>query len=135
MKINFFVNSRADYELVYPLITKINKKYIKSILIASGDLFSKKYGFYYKKILSDKIPINYTIKYDAGVLSNVQASSLIIKKAEQILKKEKPNYIFLVGDKFESLSFGIACMLQNIPIIHYGGGQLSAGTWDDRCRH
>lgn len=135
MKIIFFVSSRADYELVYPLITKINKKYIKAKLIASGDLFSKKYGFYYKKILSDKILINYAIKYDAYVLSNVQASSLIIKKAEQILKKEKPNYIFLVGDKFESLSFGIACMLHNIPIIHYGGGQLSAGAWDDRCRH
>lgn len=135
MKIVFFASSRADYELIHPLLRQIDKKKIKTVLVASGDLYSKKHGNYFKRIINDKISINYSIKYEASKICNINAFSLIVRKAKNILQKEKPDYVYLVGDKYETLSFGIASVLLNFPIIHYGGGQVSSGAWDDRCRH
>ena len=61
--------------------------------------------------------------------------SLEIKKIASILKKVKPDLIFVLGDRYEMLSAPIAALPYNIPIIHLYGGAITEGAIDESIRH
>lgn len=50
------------------------------------------------------------------------------------LSENTPEYVLLLGDRFEILSAAIAAHLQRIPIAHIGGGDVSQGSYDDAMR-
>ena len=52
----------------------------------------------------------------------------------QHLAENTPDYVLLLGDRFEILSAAIAAHLQRIPIAHIGGGDVSQGSYDDAMR-
>ena len=43
--------------------------------------------------------------------------------------------IILLGDRYEILSVAIAAAIQNIPIIHLHGGEITLGNYDEFIRH
>tara|TARA_B100000795_G_C22720992_1_gene407431 strand:- start:252 stop:1148 length:897 start_codon:yes stop_codon:yes gene_type:complete len=54
----------------------------------------------------------------------------------EVLKKIKPDCIFLTSDRFETLSVALVSHFMKIPIIHLEGGDVTAGgTLDDDSRH
>jgi len=61
--------------------------------------------------------------------------SLEIKKISSILKRKKPDLIFVLGDRFEMISAPIAALPFNIPVIHLYGGSITEGAIDDAIRH
>ena len=50
------------------------------------------------------------------------------------LADNTPDYVLLLGDRYEILSAAIAAHLQRIPIAHIGGGDVSEGSYDDAMR-
>lgn len=50
------------------------------------------------------------------------------------LDANTPDIVMLLGDRYEILSSAIACHLRRIPIAHIGGGDKSAGSYDDAMR-
>lgn len=50
------------------------------------------------------------------------------------LAQNTPDWILVLGDRFEILSASIAAHLQRIPIAHIGGGDVSLGSYDDAMR-
>lgn len=46
----------------------------------------------------------------------------------------RPDYVLVLGDRYEILSAAIAAHLQRIPIAHIGGGDVSLGSYDDAMR-
>ena len=59
----------------------------------------------------------------------------LLKVWENIFKKKRPDYIFLIGDRAEVHSAAIASLHFNIPIIHLYGGDLTQGGTDEPTRH
>ena len=43
--------------------------------------------------------------------------------------------MILLGDRFEIFSIAYAALLNNIPIAHLQGGELTLGAIDDAIRH
>jgi len=62
--------------------------------------------------------------------SAAQALDAMTKHFEE----NRPDYVLLLGDRFEILSAAIAAHLQRIPIAHIGGGDVSKGSYDDAMR-
>jgi len=58
-----------------------------------------------------------------------------IKGISKALSKSKPDFIMLLGDRYETLASAIAATLLNIPIIHLCGGDITQGAMDDSIRH
>ena len=58
----------------------------------------------------------------------------VMKLTGKLLEKSSPDYIFVLGDRWETLQVSIAATLNNIPIIHQGGGEKSEGAYDDYFR-
>lgn len=138
-KIFIFTGSRADYGILKNLIKDFKKdKNIITKTIVGGSHFSKKFGFSFKEILSDKIKIDYKISIkilDTKEIDLVNFVSQSISKYGKILKKDKPDYVILLGDRFETFSFAIVCYFLNIKLIHIHGGELTTGSFDDNIRH
>jgi UDP-hydrolysing UDP-N-acetyl-D-glucosamine 2-epimerase len=47
----------------------------------------------------------------------------------------RPDMVFILGDRFESLAAAQAAYLQLIPVAHLHGGELTLGALDDAIRH
>jgi UDP-hydrolysing UDP-N-acetyl-D-glucosamine 2-epimerase len=137
-KILFFSGSRADYSLLYPLISHFenNKKYTSKLFL-SGHHFSKKYGVTYEDI-KGKIKNIYKSKTRLKNTNNRNIIELILETAKELknfLFKFKPDLLVILGDRYELLSVTIPSFFLKIPILHLHGGEKTAGAYDDVIRH
>ncbi len=53
---------------------------------------------------------------------------------EGVLRKDKPNVMLVLGDRYEILACCIAAHLQRVPVAHIGGGDTTEGSYDDAMR-
>jgi len=132
--------SRAEYDLLRPIIQKIKKKnFCKLSLLVTGSHLSKKFGLTIKDIVKDKIKITKKINIldqkNDDEKSICLAVSRGISKSSNIFKKKKYDFVLVLGDRFEILSMAISATFFKIPIIHISGGEISAGSIDDNVRH
>lgn len=138
-KILIFTGSRADYGLLKPLIRNIKiDKYFLLTLVAGSHHFSKKYGFTFKEILNDKFKINYSLSTKLNETSFegiIKYCGKSMMQYSNFLKKNKPDMVILLGDRYEVFSFCIATFFLKIPIAHIHGGELTTAAIDDSLRH
>jgi GDP/UDP-N,N'-diacetylbacillosamine 2-epimerase (hydrolysing) len=77
-----------------------------------------------------KIEYSSNIDNDLGVIS-----SEILSQFSDAIQKFKPDYIVLVGDRFETMVSALAGYLKRVEIIHFHGGEKTIGSFDDSLRH
>ena len=75
-------------------------------------------------LLSSDTPVGITKSVGIGLMSFAELFNNI-----------KPDLLVILGDRFEILSAGIAAMINNIPIAHLHGGELTEGLIDESIRH
>lgn len=138
-KICVVTGSRAEYGLFYPLLEEIKKEPIFGLYIAvTGMHLSCLYGSTYKEILRDGFNINAKVKIP---LNNdtpegiTKSLGIGVIGFASVFKRLKPDFVVLLGDRFETYSAAIAAFLAKIPIIHLHGGELTEGAVDDAFRH
>ena len=137
-KITFFSAGRSDYGIMRNIILAANKdKKIRSSLIITGSHLSKIFGKTINEISKDKIKNIYKIKLNYILNKNDQTNiqiSYLIKETEKILKKIEPDYVIVLGDRYEMFAMSIAAFNNNIKIIHFCGGSETLGAKDDQYR-
>jgi GDP/UDP-N,N'-diacetylbacillosamine 2-epimerase (hydrolysing) len=139
MKIFLITSSRADFGLLKNLILEMNKlKKFNLKIIATGSHFSKKHGSTYKEIIRSKIKIfkKIIIKNRASKpFDIINDMSVILKKVGNLLLKNRPDLLIILGDRYEILSSAMPFYFYKIPIVHIHGGELTIGSLDDGIRH
>ena len=58
-----------------------------------------------------------------------------IEKFDIAFKELKPDIVLLLGDRYEIMAVAQAVMLNNLPIAHVSGGDITQGAIDDAIRH
>ena len=53
----------------------------------------------------------------------------------KLLRDLKPDAVVLLGDRYEIFGAAISAFINNIPIIHLHGGELTLSAQDDAFRH
>jgi len=131
--------SRSDYDLLFPILQNLKKsKKIDLKLAVTGSHLNKGFGLTYKKIIKDNFKIDYKIPIlgnQNNLLIVINAISNIIRKFYLILKKSKPNFVLVLGDRYEIFGAVIAAANCNIPIIHIAGGEYSEASIDECYRN
>ena len=139
MKICFVTGSRADYGLLSNLIKLIKSdKKFKLQVIVTGTHLSKYHGYTYREIVKDKIKITKKINLNIERRKNDDISNEIsigIKNFSKTFKKIKPDLVVLLGDRYEIFSASSSAFINQIPICHLHGGELTRGSIDDTFRH
>ena len=140
-KIAVFSGSRSEYGLLKYLLKEIqSSKYMSLNLIVSGSHLVKNYGKSIEEIKKDKIKISKIIKFkfekNMSEPKNMSENmSALISNLSKYLKKNLPDVIILVGDRYETFIAAVTAVILKIKIIHIHGGEVTYGSKDDLYRH
>ena len=136
MKIALLTTSRADYGLLEKLATLIHDDPCCELqLIVSGSHVSPEFG---SSITQIKLPI--AAKFPC-LLSNddpigdVAASAVALQAFGHILLNLNPDWLIVLGDRFEVLMGVYVAHKLRIPIAHISGGEVTTGSLDDGWRN
>ena len=138
MNVLVFSIGRLDWNIWKPILQVLKKRKINYNLVISSLHLSKKYGSSYKQIIKDgyKIFKKIKINFKSSNAKNIsQQFSNYSKAFSDILSNRKYDFIFLVGDRIESLALASTSIPFKIPIVHFHGGEISEGSYDDLNRH
>jgi GDP/UDP-N,N'-diacetylbacillosamine 2-epimerase (hydrolysing) len=139
MKIFLVTSSRADFGLLKNLIFKLNKTSNFDLkIITTGSHFSKKHGFSFGEIKSQKIRIYKKILISNNTKSSISLlndMNILSKSISSLIRKDNPDLFIVLGDRYEVFAVTLAAYLERITIAHIHGGELTQGSLDDGFRH
>ena len=138
-KIAFISGSRADYGLMKPLMISANKsKLIKSFNIFTGTHLTSSYSFASKEIKNKELKIDFEVDLLIDKDTRADIGKYISRGLEgfsRIFSELQPDMICILGDRYEIFAASIAAMVNNVPIAHLHGGEITQGAIDDSIRH
>lgn len=138
-KILVVTSTRAEYGLLKNVIRDIhNHKNLSLCLVVTGTHLSVVHGSTVSEIISDGFPIHYQIPIlDSGndVSATVASMGRLQIGLDEVLGKENPSMMVVLGDRYEIFAAASIGVLHNVPIAHIHGGELTLGAVDDAFRH
>ncbi|MFH1391995.1 MAG: UDP-N-acetylglucosamine 2-epimerase [Candidatus Diapherotrites archaeon] len=131
--------TRAEYGLLKPVMKEIrNHPKLRLFVIATGMHLSKEFGYSVKEIEKDGFRISARVKMnpekDNG-FSMAESMGKGIAGIASSMKKIKPDFLVVLGDRTEAFAGAIAATYMNIPIAHIHGGDISRAGIDESVRH
>lgn len=139
IKICVVTGTRAEYGLLYWTLKEIqNNPNTELSLLVTGMHLSPEFGLTYKQIEDDGFRIDGKVEMllssDTSVgISKSMALGLI--GFADLYDQLKPDWILVLGDRFEIFSAVTAAMNARIPVAHCHGGEATEGLIDEAIRH
>ncbi len=130
---------RAEYGLLRPLLKEIQlESTLELSLIVTGMHLSPYYGETVETIKKDNFPIAAEIEIllssDTGS-GMAKATGLGLIGFADAYRRLNPDFLVVLGDRFESFSAALTAAFFQIPVAHIHGGELTEGALDDTLRH
>lgn len=138
IKIAVFTGTRAEYGLMKTLIKNLhNDINFELYLLISGTHFNKKFGETINEIINDFIKNDHIIPIhiDNKINNMGLKTAEIIKLMTSVLEDLDPEYLMILGDRFESFGAATAAHILGVKNIHIHGGETSLGAIDEKLRH
>ena len=139
LKICVVTGSRADYGLLEPVMRLLERRddFELQIVVTGMHLVSE-FGFTAGVIEKDGFTI--TARVDSLVSGDSAASvaksiGLGTIGFAGLFQDLKPDWLLVLGDRFEILSAAQAALISAIPIAHIAGGDTTEGAFDEAIRH
>jgi len=134
----YLSGTRADFGLMRSTLQRIAATPGLSLQVAvTGTHLSEEHGNTVEEIRAAGLPICAEIALD---MSTGTASGMALALADclrgvtQLLSREHPDFLLLLGDRGEMLAGAIAALHLGVPAVHIHGGERS-GTVDEPVRH
>jgi UDP-hydrolysing UDP-N-acetyl-D-glucosamine 2-epimerase len=132
-------STRADWGLLRSLSRKLLEAESNFKLIVTGSHLDLNGDLSVNEIdpeFKDKI-IRVDILTELPQGSEVMFSAISqgMKLYPQVLREINPRLVVLLGDRYEIMAMAWACRLLGVPVVHFSGGELTLGAFDDSMRH
>ncbi len=143
IRVAVFTGNRAEYGLLSPVIKALqHHPHFKVELFVGGDHLT---SGSFKEIENDGVPIERTLTnapalYDEQLKSDPSAlmclnSANFISQMHSIFSEGTPDWLLVLGDRFETFAVALAAFYHTIPIAHIAGGDITGGGCvDDTLR-
>ncbi|MFT9495203.1 UDP-N-acetylglucosamine 2-epimerase [Anaerosolibacter sp.] len=138
-KICVITATRAEYGLLRPLIESIEKdKDLQLQLMVTGMHLSPEFGLTYQEIdkdghrIDEKIEILLSSDTSIGISKSM---GLVLISFSEAYQRLKPDFIIVLGDRYEIFAAVSAACIAQIPVAHLHGGESSEGAFDEAFRH
>lgn len=138
-KICFITGTRAEYGLLMPLMKAVQEDdNFQLQLLVTGMHLSPEFGLTYQQIERD----GFTIDEKVEMLLSADSASSIAKSTglgmigyTDALMRLQPDWVIVLGDRYEVFAATTTAFLLRIPIAHVSGGEVTEGATDDAMRH
>lgn len=136
----FITLSRSDYASTRPIVREALNAGIDAKLIAGGSHLLKRYGSTIDQIrgvdgFSIHAAPDFLREIDDSPADLAAAYARAVDQFVQIFTQDRPERVFIVGDRWEMLAVASAASLLQIPIIHHSGGDITQGSADNQTRY
>ncbi len=139
MKICVVTGTRAEYGLLYWTMKAIqDNPNLELSVCVTGMHLSYEFGLTYKQIESDGFQIDGKIEMLVSSDSSVGITKSIglgLIGFADFFDKTKPDWILVLGDRFEIFAAVTSAMIARIPVAHCHGGEATEGLIDEAIRH
>lgn len=133
-----FIGGRANYSSIKSALIAINEHPDLELKIVLGSsALLKKYGNLEKILRGD----GFEIEEKVQMLVEGDVPSAMVKTAAlgmlglaDIFERIQPDFVVVIGDRYEVMAPTIAAAYMNIPVAHTMGGEVT-GTIDESIRH
>ena len=137
-KVMYFTGTRADFGLMRGTLDLIQQDPLLQLgVVATGMHLSEKYGLTIREVDETGFDIVARVETDLEAstgASMARAIGQMVIEFTDVLEKQKPDVVLLLGDRGEMLAAAIAAVHLNIAVAHIHGGERS-GTVDEMVRH
>ena len=133
-KLLFVTGTRADFGKVEPLAIKARDAGYSVSFWVTGMHMLEKYGL--TKLEVERVEgveiFEFKNQKEDDKLDKIHANTVI--GFSQFVDHQKPDMVFIHGDRIEALSCSLVCATNSLPSVHIEGGEIS-GTIDEIFRH
>jgi UDP-hydrolysing UDP-N-acetyl-D-glucosamine 2-epimerase len=137
-KICVFIGSRANYSSIKSVMRAVkDHKNLALQLVVGASALLERYGRVEDLIRKDGFTPDYTfhnIVEGENPTTMAKSTGLGMIEMAMVLDNLKPDFVIVVGDRFEMMSITIAAAYMNIRVVHTMGGEVT-GTIDESIRH
>ncbi len=139
IKAAVLTTGRQDYGVLRSTLKLLSTdKDFELFLLVGGMHLSDRYGRTIKQIETDELNITRIMNW-MGIRdeeSSIQEQSAeAIRLVSSALAELEPDFLLLVGDRFETAAAAFAAVLCRVPIVHLHGGEETEGAIDNQLRH
>ncbi|GBF75156.1 UDP-N-acetylglucosamine 2-epimerase (hydrolyzing) [Paenibacillus sp. 598K] len=131
--------SRADYGLLRGLLHLLQcEASIDLQLAVTGMHWATEYGSTWREIEADGFPIAArieTLLASDTAVGTSKSMALGIAGFADAFARLTPDWVVVLGDRYETLAAALAAYNARIRIAHIAGGDISGGALDDGYRH
>ncbi|MCW5257726.1 UDP-N-acetylglucosamine 2-epimerase (hydrolyzing) [Verminephrobacter aporrectodeae subsp. tuberculatae] len=136
----FVTLSRSDYASLRPVaLAALADPAIDLRLIAGGSHALARYGNTLEQIRADGLPLHAVARFlhetDDSPSELAAAYARAVAQFVPILTEQRPDYVFVIGDRWELLAVVSAAAMLQIPIVHHSGGDITQGSSDNQTRY
>ena len=129
---------RSEYFILQPIFEElVARGDIELKVVVTGTHLSPFFGSTYQIIENDGYEIIKleTLIASDSLLGRSKSLGIQIMGLTDIVERERPDWLLVLGDREESLSTATVAAYMNIPLAHVCGGDRVIGNIDDSVRH
>lgn len=131
--------SRADSGIYRPLLEALAKHDDWTVkCLAGGTHLSDSFGRTIDELRSihgiSVTPVDHHCSGDRA-RDVAESAGRAITEFARTLDAERPDLVFVLGDRTEMLAASLAALVHGVPMAHLHGGDVTEGAYDDQCRH
>lgn len=139
MKVAVVTVGRSDYGILRPLLRRFADQRDTELYLITGDAHEDaRFGVTGNEILEDGFSVTSIVTClpaSDGAIDIATSIGKAVQGFAEAYAKHQPDWVVVLGDRFEALAATIAAQPFLIPIAHIGGGSLTQGALDDGFRH
>jgi len=137
-KIAVVLVDRANYGRLRPVMMELQKmKTVELLTVCSGTMLLERFGSAHKLVRQDGFHVDSEIylEVEGSVpITMTKSVGLAVIEFASEFQRLRPDFVLIIGDRYEAMGAAIAAAYQNICIIHLQGGEVT-GSIDESTRH
>ena len=138
-KICFVTATRAEYGLLKWIMKEVEKtEEFELQVVVTGAHLMEEQGHTIDVIKNDGFVVNQIVDAHLDMTSTetiAESMGRIAQIIAHVFAKLSPNYVVVLGDRYELLPIVNTAFVMCIPIIHISGGDVTEGAIDDGIRN
>lgn len=139
MKICVITGTRAEYGLLCPFMKLVEADPESELqLLVTGMHLSADFGETWKVIEADGFQIDAKVEMllATDTATGVgKSTALGLLGCVTELERLSPDWVVVLGDRYEIFAAVSACVFLMIPVAHFHGGETTEGAFDEYFRH
>jgi UDP-hydrolysing UDP-N-acetyl-D-glucosamine 2-epimerase len=138
--VHFVTLSRSDYASLRPVMkAALADPALGTTIIAGGSHLLARHGRTIDQIRRDGLPVHAVAEFlaesDASPADLAAAYARATAAFVKIFSEDRPDYVFVLGDRWELLAVVTAASLLRLPVVHHSGGDITQGSADNQTRY